>query len=166
MSKLTRAERKILANQYLILEKIDPDNADWYVEAREILNNGYEADYEDVLQDVYTAPHTMSVEDCNYVGDVLQMYDMMQTAYKNGETAGVNSRSLKFPGFDGNNETKFMGYARHMKKHGKWDFLDLASTDFNSHFLTQGKYAKMLSEWNASDNRFDLTAVDIVRILG
>jgi uncharacterized protein YfbU (UPF0304 family) len=166
MSKITRIERKILANQYTILEKVDPSNADDYKECREILECGYEADYSDILQTVYDDPDTMSVKDCDYVGDVLQMYDMMQTAYKNGQTQNVDSTMLAFPGFDGNNEGKFMSYARFMRDHGKWKFLDLSSTDFNSHFPTHGRYAQMLQEWAASKDKYRLTAEDIVRILG
>jgi uncharacterized protein YfbU (UPF0304 family) len=166
MTEINRVERKILANQYTILEKLDPDHAEGYAELREILEHGFEADYEDVLQDAYDKPHTMSVEECGYVGDVLQMYDMMQTGYKNGQTQGVDPERLSFPGFDGNNEGKFMAYAQHMRKHDKWTFLDLASTDFNSHFPTAVKYAGMLREWNASKDKHKLTAADIVRILG
>lgn len=101
MTKLTRVERKILANQYAILERVDPDHAEDYAQQRETLEYGFEADYEALLQDVYDEPDTMSVEDCSYVGDVLQMYDMMQTSFKNGQTSGVDARLVRFPGFDG-----------------------------------------------------------------
>lgn len=59
-----------------------------------------------------------------------------------------------------------MAYARHLRKYGKWDFLELASADFNSHFPTKSRYAKMLTEWNSSKDKLQLTAADIVRILG
>ena len=32
-------------------------------------------------------------------------------AFAIGQSAGVDSKRLSFPGFDGNNETKFMTYA-------------------------------------------------------
>ena len=166
MTKITRVERKILANQYTVLEKLDPDRAEEYAELREVLENGFVGEYEGVLQGVYDESDTMSAEECRYVGDVLQMYDMMQTAFRNGQTGGVDPRRLKFPGFDGNNETKFMAYARHMRKHGRWAFLDLVSEDFNSHSPTEGRYQKMLAAWNASGDKHQLTADDIVRILG
>lgn len=166
MTKITRVERKILANQYTILETLDPSRAEEYAGLREILEDGFEADYEGVLQNIYDEPDTMSVEQCRYVGDVLQMYDTMQIAFKNGQTEGVQPEGLKFPGFDGNSETKFMAYARHLRKYGKWDFLELASADFNSHFPTKSRYAKMLTEWNSSKDKLQLTAADIVRILG
>jgi len=165
MTKITRVERKILASQYTILEKLEPQRAQEHAESREILEHGFEANYEDVLQNIYDDPETMSAQECGYVGDVLQMYDMMQTAFKNGQTANVDSKRLKFPGFDGNNETKFMAYARHMRKYGKWSFLDLASQDFNSHAPTKSRYTKMLAEWNASTDKYNLSAADIVRIL-
>jgi len=166
MTKPTRVERKILANQFTILEKLDPSRAAEYAEAREVFEDGFEGEYEQQLQDVYDGLDTMSPDDCKYVGDVLQMYDMMQGAFKNGQTAGVDPARLRFPGFDGNNETKFVAYARHMRKYGKWTFLDLAAEDFNSHSQTEGRYKRMLGEWNASKEKYKLTAADIVRILG
>jgi uncharacterized protein YfbU (UPF0304 family) len=165
MTEITRVERKILANQYAILEIVDPKNAESYAESREILEHGFKTDYEHVLAGVYEAPDAMSAAECEYVGDILQMYDMMQTAYKNGQTAGVDPKRLKFPGFDGNHEIKFMTYARFMRKHGKWDFLDLAATNFNSHCPTADRYERMLAEWGASENKYELTAADIIRIL-
>ncbi len=165
MTKITRVERKILVNQYTILEKIDPERAEEYAYCKEVLENGFEADYSDVLRGTYDEPDTMSVAECKYVGDVLQMYDMMQTGYKNGQTQSVDPKRLKFPGFDGNNETKFMAYARHMRDHRKWTFLDLGAADFNSHYPTEDRYARMLEEWNASADKLNLTAADIVRIL-
>jgi len=166
MTEITRVERKILANQYTMLEKLDPGRAEEYAELREVLENGFEAEYDRVLQGVYDETDIMSAEECRYVGDVLQMYDMMQIAFKNGQTTGVNPGRLKFPGFDGNNETKFMAYGRHVRKHGRWTSLDLGSEDFNSHSPTEGRYQKMLAEWNASNDKHRLTATDIARILG
>lgn len=70
---------------------------------------------------MYDGPETMSPDECRYVGDVLQMFDMMQVAFRNGQAAGVTPKRLNFPGFDGNNETKFMAYAQYMrKKQGRW----------------------------------------------
>jgi hypothetical protein len=166
MEKITRVERKILANQYSILEKVDPDRADDYAVLREVLENGFEADYDGVLRDVYNGSDIMSVEDCKYVGDVLHMFDMMQTSFRNGETAAVDPAGLRFWGFDGNNEGKFMTYAQHMRKNGKWTFIELASEDFNSHCPTREKYGQMLADFNASRDKHRLTAADIVRILG
>lgn len=84
MATLSRIERKILANQYAILELIDRQRADEYKGLKEIVEHGFEAEYEDVLREVFDESDTMSEEECGYVGDVLQMYDMMQTAYKSG----------------------------------------------------------------------------------
>jgi uncharacterized protein YfbU (UPF0304 family) len=166
MANITRVERKILANQYAILEKIDPERAEQYAELREVLEDGFEAEYGDVLRHVYDEPDTMTAEECSYVGDVMQMYDMMQSAFKNGQTANVEAGRLKFSGFDGNNETKFMAYARHMRKYGKWTFLELSSEDFNSHYPTESRYREMLARWDASNNKHQLSSADIIRILG
>jgi uncharacterized protein len=166
MTQLSRIERKILSNQYKMLERLDPDNADDYSYLRNIVDHGFEGDYEDVLRGTYEEPDTMSAVDCSYVGDVLQMYDMMQTAFKNGQQEGVELERLKFPGFDGNNETKFVAYAQHLRSHGKWTFIDLRSEDFNSHSPTEGRYRRMLAAWKESKDEHQLSAADILRILG
>ena len=46
--KFTRVERLLLANQYKILERLDPDEADYYTRHRIALERGYEGDYEEV----------------------------------------------------------------------------------------------------------------------
>ncbi len=63
MANITRVERKILANQYAILEKIDPERAEQYAELREVLDDGFQAEYGDVLRDVYDEPDTMTAEE-------------------------------------------------------------------------------------------------------
>lgn len=79
---------------------------------------------------------------------------------------GMDAARLKFPGFDGNNESKFMSYAQYMRRHRKWTFLDLASADFNSHHSTGDTYRHMLAQWRQSKDPFGLSAADVVRILG
>jgi uncharacterized protein YfbU (UPF0304 family) len=51
MATMTRIERKILSNQFTILEHLLPDQG--YGRLREIVENGYEIEYSDVLQDIY-----------------------------------------------------------------------------------------------------------------
>jgi uncharacterized protein len=65
--KLTRVERTLLRNQYAILEKLDPENAERYARLRQIVERGYSIFYNDVLVD----EGELSAADCRYVMDVL-----------------------------------------------------------------------------------------------
>ena len=44
--KLTPAERLILSNQFLILSKLYPDEAEWYDKAKSVVDTGFEASYD------------------------------------------------------------------------------------------------------------------------
>src|SRR5438270_11642030 len=50
ITQLTRVHRKILANQFTILQILKPNQSYDYL--REIVEQGFEAEYEDVLRDV------------------------------------------------------------------------------------------------------------------
>ena len=77
--KLTKTERWILSNQYRILEKLCPDEADEFAEAREVVECGYEQDYGGISQHIDKVP--MSVEDCKEVVDILLMFSEMKYAF-------------------------------------------------------------------------------------
>jgi uncharacterized protein YfbU (UPF0304 family) len=68
--KLTRVERTLLRNQYAILEKLDPENADRYARLRQVVERGYTIFYSEALVD----EGELSAEDCRYVMDVLDMF--------------------------------------------------------------------------------------------
>jgi uncharacterized protein len=68
--KLTRVERTLLRNQYAILEKLDPENAERYARLRQILERGYTIFYNDAL----VGEGELSSADCQYVMDVLDKF--------------------------------------------------------------------------------------------
>ena len=47
---LTLKERLLLANQYLILEKLYPDEAEHYAELRKVVERGYALEYIDLVE--------------------------------------------------------------------------------------------------------------------
>lgn len=49
---LTREQRWILANQYRILERLYPNEAECHAKAREVLENGYEFNYDWIAQHI------------------------------------------------------------------------------------------------------------------
>ncbi len=167
IKSLTPVERKILANQFSILEKLDPDNAKAYKEDREIVSSGFAYEYESLFSDIF---EEMPFEQGKYVVDVLQLHRILKLSYERLEDkTGINPGDIEFAGFDGNNESKNHAYARFQKNQGKWQETNAAQ---NSHSMTTiSRYPRMLKKWEeieaerSSDPGFELTAAEIKRII-
>lgn len=161
--KLSKLDRQILANQHAILEKLDEQNADHHAHMQKVYQRGYAINYSDDFQSIYDE---FGTEKSKFVVDVLDMYDSMQRGWKqNGSPEELKGR-LGFPGFDGNNETEYMSYARFViEDEGRWSNLEI--DDFNSHMMTLPFYQKMLAAWSAkgTSERYDLSIEDINEIL-
>src|SRR5262249_21235279 len=163
--KLTTTERWILSNQYLILAALCPDNAKTYADAREAIDRGYELEYPQLTQHISNDP--LSVQECAEVLDIMQMFWEMQFTYDNLEDrTGIAEHWVKFPGFDGTDETKYMFYAGYITRPGSHRFENLhrRQSNFNSHAPLLGHYRKMYAEYVRSNNRHELTKDDLVRI--
>jgi len=133
-----------------ILAALYPQEKDYYEEAAEALEDGYELHYDMIAQNVYKDDDTMSEAECKEVLDTLEMYDLLQHSYKNlEEKAGIPESKLRFPGYDGNNETKFLAYADYFCRHGHGRFSSLdRPRDFNSHYIaSRAQYQRMLEVW-------------------
>ncbi len=161
--KFSRKERIILCNQYLILEKLYPENAEGYAQTRKALEHGYALHYSDLAQNIYE--DELSEQECKEVLDILEMYSFLTFAYKKlKDTEGIDEKRIKFDGFDGNSETSRMTYVRYfIKDLGRFQELD-SGGDFNSHIQRLHRYQKMLREWQLSPDKFKLTKDDIIRI--
>lgn len=147
---LTTIERLILANQYTILEKLYPDEAQNYADKWKIVSSGYTALYGELTR---TISEEMSQAVCEEVTEILDMYRALHDAQK-----------VPFPGFDGNNENEYFDFAKFVIQ--DWDrWREFATSDLNSHRQMLSIYRTMLREWNASANRFTLTPDDVKRIL-
>ena len=166
--RLSRIERWVLANQYRILEALYPDDAEHYKQAREVLEEGYEAHYGDIYTSLVRGENTLSGALCDEVQQILQMYWVLQRTYESLpdiEKDGIDATKLTFPGFDGNNETKLMAYAR-------WycidcgNFAGLRYDDrFNSHRVKLGDYQQMLARWNALSDEGVVTREQIIEVI-
>jgi uncharacterized protein YfbU (UPF0304 family) len=160
--ELSKKERWFLSNQYRILEKLYPNKADYYTQCREIVDKGYELEY-DLITDYIHEPMTSEV--CTEVSDILEMYNSLQLGYDALEDKeGIEESGINFQGFDGNNESEQLHYAQFLiNKQGRLQ--DLKHTDgLNTHMPYIGYYRRMLEEWNKSSDKYNLTKADIVRI--
>ena len=141
---LTPFERLQLVNQFEILEKLNPDDADHYAAKREIIEKGYTIRYEDVFSEVFDE---MSIAECKYVYDVLDMYRVLIRSFGAlTDKEGLSPDDVKFQGFDGNNESKRHAFVEHLKKEGRWT--EVLTGYLNSHSMsTMSLYPRMLSNF-------------------
>jgi uncharacterized protein YfbU (UPF0304 family) len=117
--------------------------------------------------------------DVNRVADLLQMWDVLERSFEAlspAEQKRVSDEptvlgSVKFVGFDGNNETRLMHIARiFTRKLDRWErFKD---RDLNSHAPTIDSYARMHRAfepmWDAmvkSSGPYDLSADQIIAVM-
>lgn len=104
----TLEQRLILINQYKILEKLYPEEAETYSQHREILEEGYTLHYNDLIQVISEdIPENLLRE----VLDILDMYRGLYFAVASREKSPeYKNKQIYFPGFDGNEEVKHLKY--------------------------------------------------------
>ena len=171
--KLSMTERIILANQLAILEAVDVDEAEHHAHLREALERGYELDYAALT--AAFSDEGLTEAECSEVYDILEMHRALNHGQRElPADAGISAADVRFQGFDGNNETKHMGYVRFIRAEGKYD--ELGDPDgFNSHRPMLARYRRMLRVCTAIEaeqrrsntdlERDNLTADQIRQIL-
>ena len=164
--KLSRVERWILSNQYRILEALHPDDADYYANAREAIENGYELHYRSISQYIYD--DVMTDEECEEVIDILSMFRALRRTYEAlPDKSGIAEQRVTFVGFDGNDkvEGRYLSYARYFCNQEGGRFTEIGrGDDFNSHWPALETYRRMLQAWNVSPDKYNLSQEDIIRI--
>jgi uncharacterized protein YfbU (UPF0304 family) len=170
ITTLTPVERLQLANQFEILEKLNPEQAEIYAARRDIVEHGYSIQYDDVFSDIFDE---MPYEECKYVYDVLDMHRVLINSLNAlKDKQGLTLDDVKFEGFDGNNESKRHAFAKHLKDEGKWTETLVGS--LNSHSQsTISRYPKMLKKFDkivetldkTGPGGWDLTAEQIREII-
>ncbi len=165
--QLTRTERWILSNQYRILEALYPKEAADLSIAREALESGFELEYEHLCEHVYSDDNVLTVDKCKEVIDTMAMFDALKRSYDAlADKSGIEEWRVKFAGFDGNNETMHMAYARYFCTSGIPRFQDLDRGDnFNSHMPTLARYRAMLQQWRECGKNHELSKDQIIKIV-
>jgi uncharacterized protein YfbU (UPF0304 family) len=146
--KLSLTERWILSNQCLILSKLYPEESKEHDKVREALDSGYELHY--APERITANPdEIMTAEECRAVLDILNMFQVLRQSFeKLSDKAGVEKSIVEFDGFDGNNETKQMGYVRFYctLPGGRFEN-DVQIKNLNSHSPRLPRYRAMLSAY-------------------
>lgn len=143
--KLTDTERSILMHQHMLLARMDGQDTEYHELATEILYRGYHEMWPDECLgnlDKIVPKNVME-----FVHDVFDMYRLLKRefdALPDDKKAELDANEIKFRGFDGNNETQYMSYAKFVReKMARWTELDIE--DYNSHCPCEDKYREMLA---------------------
>jgi uncharacterized protein YfbU (UPF0304 family) len=160
--QLSRTERLLLSNQYRILAKLYPDEAEHFAKAGAIVEDGYELEYYQLDQHISEKP--LSEEQCREVYDILEMFWQIKHAYEGlADKTGIPEHMTEFFGFDGNYETRYLGYARFLFKDDRYPGLKKGD-NYNSHAPLLPLMRKMVAEWKKSAVKHELTRDDLLRI--
>lgn len=154
--KPTSTEKLIIAMMCDIMRQqkseteLDPDFI------QDCISNGYEWaiawQYHGLLGDGADETPPEVIEVC----DILGMYSNLKASFEELDDAekaeviketSINDAGVRFPGFDGNNETDYMVIARVLIE--KLDrYIDLDSTPYNSHCPMLAKYRRQYAEYD------------------
>lgn len=160
-------KRLVLTNQYRILALVDDErNADYWERAADVAEDGWPVESLpgfDRLAEAAEDPLTR--DDQEFVLDIFQIYQLLQDAADKG-MAAADGRGVDFPGFDGNYETKLMGYARHLVDHEqRFVSVRTMGPGFNSHWPTVETYTGMIAAWDRQGRPLRLSRSQFDEIL-
>jgi uncharacterized protein YfbU (UPF0304 family) len=164
---LTKKDRLILINQYRILAELNKAEESRYLELIDILECGYEVFYSMVDEWI---SEDMPESEGRFVLDVLNLYRAIEDVKRSSrDPLLINHHMSIFPGFDGNNESEYLGFCRFLlEKQGKFQEQQqyLAKNDgMNSHMPMIDKYRRMLKAAGDIGIVRRLSPEDVIAIL-
>lgn len=161
---LSKYQRMVLINQFRILSKLYPDEARDYENKIKVLEFGFSRNYEWLMP----LDNDMPEEACAEVFDILDMFrSIHDSVKKDGNLSDDERQSLKFRGFDGNEEPSQYAYARYlMLDEERYSELarECADEFLNSHIPVLDMYRRMLAKWREFGSPRGMD-VDILRQL-
>lgn len=165
--KLDIKERLQLSYTLKILEKLYPEDSDYYARHRKAIEDGYELHYEWITEHLSEG---LSSEECSFVLDILDLYSTMHHSFKQfKDTENISETDVIFKGFDGNKETMYMAYTKYfIEDLDRFsDIKDATKGYYNSHSRKVPKYKAMVEKWMnlETDNKFILTKDQILEII-
>lgn len=150
---LTFAERVIIANQFKILEAVDPGNASDYAQSREIVEKGYASLYETINPAVSTG--SVAPETGREVDDILSMFQAIEGSATRLDKA-PGDLSVSFEGFHADEDGTHYEIATFVRrKLGRWGALAHYPDDASRSVL--GHYRQMLRRWDAIGRPAEMT---------
>ena len=163
--KLGEIERLLLLHQYQILASTTDGDEEYYKEKIEILESGYEHEYYELFEELY---NPLSVQESEYVWDVLEMYSSIVYSYRLLENSAIDGEEVKFRGFDGNEEAKLRSYCifiiKTMNRYGEL-YDPRECDDYNTHHPTDWIYKPMLEKWNSMGKPIEMSESSLSELL-
>lgn len=162
---LSKKDRMVFINQFRILEKLYPEESEYFAKHRIALEHGYALHYEWLYEHLFDE---MPKEQCQEVIDILNMYRLLHYCYDNlKEKAGIERQSLRFPGFDANYEASLYLYTEYFLL--ELDrFRELHPEHpggLKSHSVMLPTYQAMLRQLSKCKDKNNLTKEEIAAIL-
>lgn len=149
--KIEEKDRLILVNQYKILASLNKDDEKHYQEKIEILENGYEKLYQSLF--VNFSEKTLSIDECSFVMNVLEMYGTGITlSFNNLKNKTLTSDDIRFPGFNTNEEFKYYSFALYWletldNRYG--EIKEISNGNYKGIGNNMKKYEKMIDKWKS-----------------
>ncbi|NWK51822.1 YfbU family protein [Acinetobacter sp. SwsAc5] len=164
--KLDKKDRLILINQYKILAKLDANDAHYYNELIQILENGYEIFYSMLDQWI---DNEMPEDESRFVLNILDLYRAIEDLKRRTKDENLSKHSYGiFNGFDGNNESEYLGFTRFLIEiQGKFQEQKqyyYQNDHLNSHCPMVSKYKRML-ELSENENIWQMDIETALKIL-
>lgn len=165
--KLDIKDRLSLSYQLKILEKLYPEDKEYYANHRKAIEDGYELHYSWITEHLSEG---LTSEECTLVLDILDMYAAIHFSFRQLKSpTNLNEKAVKFPGFDGNNETMYMAYTKYFIEDLD-RFNEIKETTngyYNSHIRMIPKYKKMLLIWKKMKKGFtyEITEEQILELI-
>lgn len=163
-------ERLNYVYQLRILEKLYPEESAYYAQYRTALESGFELHYQDMFEELNE--DELSMEASQEVLDILEMYRGIIFSYqalKQKSSTMLTEDRVKFPGFDGNEESRLMAYVIYfINTLGRYsEIQSLSHGYYNSHAPMLKTYQNMLRKWKSSNamGEYTMTEEEILRLL-
>lgn len=168
---LNEKERLILYNQYEILKLLNEDK----YEKRQceinqkILVQGFKNQYQELINGF---EEEVSETVSQFVWDVLNLHRRLLFSYhalSDEEKHKIDVRSIKYNGFDGNEEGEYYSFANFILKDLRLfeEIYDEGKAELNSHSNMLDTYEAMVDEWKATGKKSydNLNAEEIKKIM-
>lgn len=151
---LSIKERISYILQLRILQKLSgPSEYSDYENKITALVNGYKLHYSDIIEEL--SDEEFPEEDSSIVLDILEMYRGVIYSYlelkKSGTIKTLSDEDIIFHGFDGNEETGYLCYARYfIFDLNRYDEIkEHCDQTLNAHTNTLSTYKEMLTKWKS-----------------
>jgi len=157
-SYFSLTDRINLANQFRILERLDPEQAKEHAKKAEILESGFEGQY-GVIFGRFEEKY-LSAEDCILVEKTLLLHSWLMD-WKDKTNIDVSEYSQAL--FDANSETDYLSYGQFLYNNAPYGYPGVTDV-VNAGHPTIHRWRKMVDAWENREHRTN-TEADVSRII-